>query len=161
MEDLAARMRTRHGDELLRSIEPDGFVSQGSKVTEIAAGSATEIKNRVRRVALYRIEECSVILADIVLSRAVPEGPCEPIVIRDRRFAEAPDRFGVIHTSGAAHRPSAGAVLGSVRFRGIRRPGAACTALRARQSPQPRVLHSRWQSPRRGGAAWLHRRLAR
>jgi hypothetical protein len=71
-------MRARHGNELLRSIEPDGFVSQGSKVTEIAAGSAAEIKNRIRRLALYRVEESAVILADIVVSRTVPEGPCEP-----------------------------------------------------------------------------------
>ncbi len=38
-------MRARHGNELLRSIEPDGFMPQGSKVTEIATGSATEVKN--------------------------------------------------------------------------------------------------------------------
>ena len=86
-------MRTRHGNELLRSIEPHGFVSQGSKVTEIAAGSATEIKNRVGRIAFYRIEECCVILADIVVSCPVPEGPCKPIIIRDRRFTEAPELF--------------------------------------------------------------------
>src|SRR5580704_10106743 len=134
-------MRARHGNELLRSIEPHGFVPQGSKVTEIAAGSAAEIKNRIRRVALYRIEECRVILADIVVSRTVPEGPCEPIVIRDRRFAEAPDLFRIIQSSGAAHRPCRRAqvlCLGSVRLRGIRRSGAACTPPRARQSPQPR-----------------------
>src|SRR5882762_10112498 len=83
-------MRPRHGNELLRSVEPDGFVPQGSKVTEIAAGSATEIKDRVGRLALYRIEECRVILADIVVSRTVPEGSCEPIVIRNRGLAEMP-----------------------------------------------------------------------
>jgi len=60
-------------------------------VAEIAAGSATEIKNRVGRVALYRIEERRVVLADIVVSRTFPEGSCEPIVIRDRRLAETPD----------------------------------------------------------------------
>src|ERR1700730_12787937 len=98
-------MRARHGNELPRSVEPHGFVPQGSKVTEIAAGSATEIKNRIRRVALYRIEECSVILADIVVSRTVPESLCEPIIIRDRRFAEAPELFRLIKSSGAAHRP--------------------------------------------------------
>src|SRR3984893_15453388 len=98
-------MRARHGNELPRSVEPHGFVPQGSKVTEIAAGSATEIKYRIRRVALYRVEECSVILADIVVSRAVPESLCEPIIIRDRRFAEAPELFRYIKSSGAAHRP--------------------------------------------------------
>ena len=81
MENLAARMRARHGDELPRSVEPHGFVPQGSKVTEIAAGSATEIKDRVWWVALDGLEECRVILADIVVSCAVPELPCEPIVI--------------------------------------------------------------------------------
>jgi hypothetical protein len=39
---------------MLRSIEPNGFVPQGSKVTEIATGSATEIKNRIRRLGLYQ-----------------------------------------------------------------------------------------------------------
>src|ERR1700680_4719837 len=157
-------MRARHHDELLRSIEPNGFMPQRSKVAEVAARSATEIKNRIRRFALYRIEECSVILADIVVSRTVPEGPCEPIVIRDRRFAEAPDFFRIIQSSGAVHRPcrqSQVLCLGSVRLRGIRRPGAARTALRARQSPRPRASRSRWRAPRRGGAAWWHRRSAR
>src|ERR1700716_1917471 len=97
-------MRARHGDELPGSIEPGGVVPQGSKVTEIAPGSATEIKNRIRRDTLYRIEECRVILADIVVSRTVPEGPCESIVIGDRRFADAPDLFRIIWSSGAAHR---------------------------------------------------------
>src|SRR5438045_322198 len=97
-------MRARHGNELLRSIKPHGFVSEGSKVTEITPGSATEIKNRIRWGTLYRIEECRVILADIVVSRTVPEGPCESIVIGDRRFAEAPDLFLIIPSSGAVHR---------------------------------------------------------
>jgi hypothetical protein len=39
-------------------------------VIQIAAGSATKVKDGIRRVALYRIEECRVILADIVVSRA-------------------------------------------------------------------------------------------
>src|SRR5580700_3462088 len=99
-------MRACHGDKLLRSIEPHGFVPQGSKVTEIPARSATEIEDRIRRVALYRTEECRVILADIVVSRTVPEGPCEPIIVRDRRFAEAADLVLSIRSWGATHRPS-------------------------------------------------------
>jgi hypothetical protein len=54
-------------------------------VAEIAAGSTTKIEDGIRMVALYRIEEGRVILADIVVSRALPERPDEPIVIRDRR----------------------------------------------------------------------------
>ena len=104
MQDLAARMRLRHDDKLPRSIEPHGFVPQRSKVAEIAPGSATEIKNRMRRITLYRIEECRVILADIVVSRTGPEGSREPIVIRDRRLAEEADLFHIIWFSGAAHR---------------------------------------------------------
>jgi hypothetical protein len=84
MENLTLRMRVRHGHELLGSVEPHGFVRQGSKVTEIAAGSTTKIKDRIRRFALYRFEECRVVLADIVVSRSVPESPGEPIVICDR-----------------------------------------------------------------------------
>ena len=99
-------MRARHGDELLSSIEPHGFVPQGSKVTEIAAGSATEIEDRVWWIALDCLKEGRIILADIVVSRAIPELPCEPIVISDRRFAEAPDLFWTIRTVAAAHRPS-------------------------------------------------------
>src|ERR1700720_1735307 len=111
-------MLARHGNESPRAVEPYGFVPQGSKVIEIAAGSATQIKDRIRRVALYRIEECSVILADIVVSRTVPESLCEPIIIRDRRLAEAPELFRLIKSSGAAHRPcrqSRVLCLGSVR----------------------------------------------
>jgi len=85
MENLALLMRARHRRELLRSVEPHGFVPQGSEVTEITAGSTTKIKDGIRRVALYRVEECRVVLADIVVSRAIPESPGELIVIRDRR----------------------------------------------------------------------------
>jgi hypothetical protein len=65
-------------------------------MTEIATGSATEIEDGIRRVALYRIEECGVVLADIVVSRAVPESPGEPVIIRDRCVREAPDLFRAI-----------------------------------------------------------------
>jgi hypothetical protein len=33
-------------------------------VTEIPPGSAPKIKDRIRRVALYRAEECRVVLVD-------------------------------------------------------------------------------------------------
>src|SRR3954464_13406320 len=98
-------MRSCHGDELPGSVEPHSFMSQGSKVTEIAAGSATEIEDRVWWVALDGLKECRVILADIVVSCAVPELPCEPIVISDRRFAETPDLFWTIRIAATAHRP--------------------------------------------------------
>ena len=88
MENLALRMRARHGHELPRSIEPYGFVPQGSEVTEIPPGSATKIKDGIRRVALYRVEQCRVVLVDIVVSRAVPESPGKSIVIRDCRVRE-------------------------------------------------------------------------
>jgi hypothetical protein len=89
-------MRAGHGNELLRSIEPDGFMPQGSKVTEIATGPATEVKNRIRWAALDRIEECQVVLTDIVVLRTVPESPRESIVIRDRRCAEVADLFRIV-----------------------------------------------------------------
>ena len=85
MENLALRMRARHSDELLRSVEPHGFVPQETEVDEIPAGSAAKIKDRIRRVTLYRVEERRVILADVMVSRACPESLGEPIVIRDRR----------------------------------------------------------------------------
>jgi hypothetical protein len=103
---FALQMRARHGDEVLRSVEPHGLVPQGSEVTEIAAGSTTKIKDGIRRLALYRIEECCVILADIVVSRAVPESPGEPIVIRDRRVREPLELIRVIPSGGPAHRRS-------------------------------------------------------
>ena len=85
LENLTLGMRARHGHELQRSIELYGFVPQGSEVIEIPPGSTTKIKDGIRRVALYRVEECRVVLADIVVSRAVPESPSDLIVIRDRR----------------------------------------------------------------------------
>jgi hypothetical protein len=54
-------------------------------VTEIPTGSTTKIKDGIRRVALYRVEECRVVLVDIVVSRAVPKSAGKSIVIRDRR----------------------------------------------------------------------------
>ena len=108
MQDLAARMCSRHRGELPRSIESNGFVPQGSEVAKIAAGSATEIKDTVGRVTLYGTEQCRVILADIVVSRTVPEGSGEPIVKRDRRLAEAADRFRIRwFSSKGSSKPSA------------------------------------------------------
>src|SRR5439155_22668002 len=63
VKDLALRMRTRHGHELLRSVEPHGLVPQGSEMKEIAAGPTAKIKDSIRRLALYRVEECRVVLA--------------------------------------------------------------------------------------------------
>src|SRR5207302_8012529 len=80
LQDLAARMRLRHDDKLPRSIEPHGFVPQRSKVDEVAAGAAPEIQDRIGRLTLYRIEQGRIILADIVVTRAVPERSCETIV---------------------------------------------------------------------------------
>ena len=85
MKNLAPRTRARHGHELQGSVEPYGFVPQGSEVTEIPAGSAANIKDGIRRLALYRVEECRVVLPDIMASRDIPESPGKPIVIRDRR----------------------------------------------------------------------------
>src|SRR3954451_9997525 len=99
-------MRPRHRDELPRSIEPDGFVPQGSKMTEIAAGSAPEIKDRIRWLALYRIQKGDVVLADIVVPRTLPERPCESVVIREGRFAKVPDLFRSVQRWGAFHRSS-------------------------------------------------------
>jgi hypothetical protein len=65
-------------------------------VTEIAARSATEIKDRIRWVALYRGEECRIILGNIVISRTLPELPRETIIKRDCRFA-VPDLFRLTH----------------------------------------------------------------
>ena len=75
-------------------------------MTEIAARSTTKIKDGKRRLALYRIKECCVILADIVVSRAVPESPGERIVIHDRRVREALELIRVIPSGRPAHRRS-------------------------------------------------------
>src|SRR5690242_14794488 len=103
MENLALRMRARHGHELRRSIEPYGFVPQRPEVIQITARSATKIKDRIRRGALYCFQKCRVVLADIVVSRAVPKSPGEPIIVRDRRVREVPDLLYAISTGGAAH----------------------------------------------------------
>ena len=106
MQDLAARVRLRHGDKLARSVEAHGFMPQRSKVNEVAAGTAPEIQDRIGPLTLYRIEQGRVILADIVVSRTVPESPREPIVIRDRRSADAADLFRILLSWSAAHRRS-------------------------------------------------------
>jgi hypothetical protein len=51
------RMRARHGDELLRSVEPYGFVPQGSEVTQIPRElnrTIREIFPLIRESALVR-----------------------------------------------------------------------------------------------------------
>ena len=131
-------MRARHGHELPRSVEPYGFVPQGSEVTEIPPGSTTKIKDGIRRVALYCVEECRVVLVDIVVSRAVPESPGKSIVIRDRRIREAPDLFRVIPSRGAAHRPPMFSIAGG----GIRLFGPFCRGVLSRSRAARDLLKS-------------------
>ena len=138
MENLALRMRARHGHELPRSVEPHGFVPQGSEVPEIPAGSTTKIKDGIRRVALYCVEECRVVLVDIVVSRAVPESPGKSIVIRDRRIREAPDLFRVILSRGAAHRPPMFSIAGD----GIKLFGPFCHGVLSRSRAARDLLKS-------------------
>src|SRR5215472_5677209 len=142
MEDLALRMRARHGDEMPRSIEPHGFVPQGSEVTEIPAGSTTEIKNGKGRLALYRIKECRIILADIVVSRAIPESPGEPIVIRDRRVREPLELIRVIPSGGPAHRRSTFPIFAESRSAPIGFVPLRCACLRSGMTPGFRTRHS-------------------
>ena len=85
-----------------RAFRPTRAYHRNSTTSE-DANSATEIKDTVGRVTLYRFEECRVILADIVIPRTVPEGSGEPIVKRDRRLAEAADLFRITWFLGAAH----------------------------------------------------------
>src|SRR5258708_12180453 len=126
---------------------------QGSEVTEIPPGYTSKIKDGIRRVALYRVEECRVVLADIVVARAVPESPGKSIVIRDRRVREAPNLLRVIPSGGAAHRPPMFSYCGgrdqAFRTTGEsafpKRPSRRSNARCPTSSPHP-PLHS-WQTP--------------
>src|SRR4051794_36804887 len=73
-------------------------------MTEIAAGSAPEIKDRIRWLALYRIQKGGVVLADIVVPRTLPERLCESVVIREGRFAKMPDLFRSVQRLVTFHR---------------------------------------------------------
>src|SRR5215831_6283720 len=65
--------------------------------------SGRGFKDRIRRFALYRVEERSVILADIVVSRPVPESTGKPIVIRSSCLSSAgPARHHTVWGCGSS-----------------------------------------------------------
>jgi hypothetical protein len=51
-EDLALRMRARHRDKLLRSVESRGFMLQRSEIAEVAAGPTTKVEDGIGRLAV-------------------------------------------------------------------------------------------------------------
>ena len=53
---------------------------------EVSAGPTTQIKNGIGGIALNRIQERRVVLADIVIPCAVPIVFGRPIVMRDRHL---------------------------------------------------------------------------
>jgi hypothetical protein len=83
MKDFAPGTGARHGREFRRPIQAHGIMSQCAKMAEIPTWSTTQIKDGVRRIALDRVEERCVVLADIVIACALPEGVGQPIVMGD------------------------------------------------------------------------------
>ena len=83
MKNFAAGFGARHGHEFLRPVQAHGIMSQCTKMAEIPTWSATQVKDGVRRIALNRVEQRCVVLADIVIPCAIPERVGQPIVVGD------------------------------------------------------------------------------
>jgi hypothetical protein len=83
MKNFAPGFGARHGHEFLRPVQAHGIMSQCTKMAEIPTGSTTQIKDGVRRIALNRVQERCVVLADIVIPSAIPERVGQPIVMGD------------------------------------------------------------------------------
>ena len=58
-------------------------MSQCPKMAEIPTWSTTQIKDGVGRIALNRVQERCIVLADIVIPCAIPERVGQPIVMGD------------------------------------------------------------------------------
>src|SRR3546814_9731011 len=68
VKNFAPGIGARHGHEFLGPVQAHGIMSQCTKMAEVPTGSTTQIKDGVRRIALNRVQERCVVLADIVRS---------------------------------------------------------------------------------------------
>ncbi len=104
-------MGAGHGDKRRRSVEADGLVAERVEVAEIPARSATQIENRVRRMAFYRIQKRYIVLADVMTSGSFPIGPSRPVIMHDRYLRNLPQVLGV-QLSYVSHHESVGSDMG-------------------------------------------------
>ena len=88
MKNFAPGFGACHGHEFLRPVQAHGIMAQCTKMAEIPAWPATQIKDGARRIALDRVEERCVVLADIVIPCAIPERVGQPIVLGDGNRGE-------------------------------------------------------------------------
>ena len=90
MKDFAPGIGARHGHEFLRPVQAHGIMSQCTKMAEIPTWSTPQIKDGVRRIALNRVQERCVVLANIMIPCAIPECVGQPIVMGDGSGREPP-----------------------------------------------------------------------
>ena len=90
MEHLAPRKTARHLDQFLGSVQANGLVAQRLEIAEISARPAAQINDAKGGLALDRLQECCMVLADIVVSGAIPVGLGHPIVVPDRDLGNPP-----------------------------------------------------------------------
>jgi hypothetical protein len=55
-------------------------------MVEVSAGSTTQIKNGIGRIALNRIQKRPIVLGDVVIPSALPVCLGQPIVMGDCHF---------------------------------------------------------------------------
>src|SRR5579859_4538286 len=82
MEDLATREPSRHLDEAPRAVEAYDVVSEGAEVRQVSAGTAPQVEDPKRARAFDRAEERAVVLRDVVVAGAFPEGLGARVVVR-------------------------------------------------------------------------------
>jgi len=72
---LAAAVGARPGDKRRGTFQPDRSVTERGKRLEIAPGSAAEIEDFERRIALDVLQQSRDVVADIVVARARARNP--------------------------------------------------------------------------------------
>ena len=93
---LAAAVGARHRGEARGAFQADRDVAELGENLEVAPGSAAEIEDRERRLALDEAQQRGDVLADVVVARALPEFLRAPVVMLQR---EAGDFFQILRIS--------------------------------------------------------------
>ena len=83
VQHLAAGPGARHGNERARAVEADDLVAERGEPAQVPAGPASQVEDRVGRLALHRPEQGLDVLADVVVGGAAAVGRRNAVIFRN------------------------------------------------------------------------------
>ena len=86
LPDLTAAVGARHGHEFRGAFEADGNVSEPGKCPQVAARTAAEIQNPIRRLGFDMTQQRADVLAHIMIAGTVAKIAGVLVVVLQRQI---------------------------------------------------------------------------